>query len=162
MNELELVGVRVQVPDNQPVVLLRELHGHRYLPVWVGSAEASAIALAHQGVQPPRPMTHDLIVTILGTFNHTVDHVEITAMVDNVFHADLVFANDTRISCRTSDALAIATRISCSIYADPAVLTAGSVAAPADETGDDDEVAKFREFLDHVSAEDFSIPDVDE
>jgi bifunctional DNase/RNase len=65
MIEMELTGVRVELPTNQPIVLLRERGGERYLPIWIGAAEAAAIALSLQGVQTPRPMTHDLMKTIL-------------------------------------------------------------------------------------------------
>jgi bifunctional DNase/RNase len=67
MRELDVVGVRVEMPSNAPMVLLREVGGSRYLPIWIGANEASAIANAQEGVVPPRPLTHDLMVDTLQT-----------------------------------------------------------------------------------------------
>lgn len=155
MRELEIIGVRVQVPDNQPVVLLREVAGNRYLPIWIGAPEASAIALAQQGVEPPRPLTHDLLKIVLETFGHRLVQVRITAMIDNVFHAELVFADESTISCRSSDALALALRVGCPVFGAASVLDDGGVPVPEE---DELQVERFREFLDQVSAEDFSQP----
>ncbi len=150
MRELEVVGVRVQMPDNQPIVLLRERHGDRYLPIWIGAPEASAIAFAQQGVVPPRPLTHDLFKDVLDTFGHRLEQVRITEVRDNVYYAELVFAGGTTVSSRSSDAIAMALRVGCPIVGADQVLEAGGVSVP-----DEDEVEKFREFLDQVSAEDF-------
>jgi len=147
-----VVGVRVQMPDNQPIVLLRERHGDRYLPIWIGAPEASAIAFAQQGVVPPRPLTHDLFKDVLDTFGHQLEQVRITEVRDNVYYAELVFAGGTTVSSRSSDAIAMALRVGCPIVGADQVLEAGGVSVP-DE--DEDEVEKFREFLDQVSAEDF-------
>jgi bifunctional DNase/RNase len=152
VRELEVVGVRVQMPDNQPIVLLRERHGDRYLPIWIGAPEASAIAFAQQGVVPPRPLTHDLFKDVLDTFGHRLEQVRITEVRDNVYYAELVFAGGTTVSSRSSDAIAMALRVGCPIVGADQVLEAGGVSVP-DE--DEDEVEKFREFLDQVSAEDF-------
>jgi uncharacterized protein len=152
VRELEVVGVRVQMPDNQPIVLLRERNGDRYLPIWIGAAEASAIAFAQQGVVPPRPLTHDLLKNVLDTFKHELEQVRITEMRDNVYYAELAFAGGTTVGSRTSDAIALALRVGCPIVSAEKVLETGGVPIP-DE--DEDEVEKFREFLDQVSAEDF-------
>jgi uncharacterized protein len=152
VRELEVVGVRVQMPDNQPIVLLRERNGDRYLPIWIGAAEASAIAFAQQGVVPPRPLTHDLLKNVLDTFKHELEQVRITEMRDNVYYAELAFAGGTTVGSRTSDAIALALRVGCPIVSAEQVLETGGVPIP-DE--DEDEVEKFREFLDQVSAEDF-------
>jgi bifunctional DNase/RNase len=68
---LDVLGVRVEMPTNQPIVLLRERDGSRHLPIWIGAAEATAIAYAQEGVEPPRPLTHDLIVNLLAALGHT-------------------------------------------------------------------------------------------
>ena len=86
MREVEIAGVRVEMPSNQPIVLLKESQGERYVPIWIGAVEATAIAFAQQGVVPPRPLTHDLIKDILETHQISLDSVQITQVQDNVFH----------------------------------------------------------------------------
>ena len=86
---LEVSGVRVEMPTNTPIVLLRERDGSRYLPIWIGAAEATAIAYAQQGVVPPRPLTHDLLRLVIGELGHTLTRVRIVALHDGVFHAAL-------------------------------------------------------------------------
>ncbi len=147
-----MVGVRVEMPSNQPMVLLRERGGDRYLPIWVGSAEASAIAFAQQGVVPPRPLTHDLMRDIIEALGRTLEEVRIVAIKDNVFHAELHFDGGLTVGSRSSDAIALALRTGTRIMGADEVLETGGVAVP-DE--DEDEVEKFREFLDQISPEDF-------
>ena len=96
--DLEVVGVRVEMPSNNPIVLLRERESGRYLPIWVGAVEATAIAYAQQGIVPPRPLTHDLLRDILGALGVTVVEVRITALEDGVFYAVIAFSNGTEVS----------------------------------------------------------------
>jgi bifunctional DNase/RNase len=152
VRELDVIGVRVEMPSNQPIVLLRERGGDRYLPIWVAAPEASAIALAQQGVVPPRPLTHDLLKDVITALGRTLQEVRITAIRDNVFHAELVFDGGLTVDSRSSDAIALALRTGSRIVGTDEVLEAGGVAIP-DE--DEDEVEKFREFLDQISPEDF-------
>ncbi|PPK92176.1 hypothetical protein CLV92_11638 [Kineococcus xinjiangensis] len=152
MRELDVIGVRVEMPSNNPIVLLRERNGDRYLPIWIGAPEASAIAFAQQGVVPPRPLTHDLLRDVITALGRTLVEVRIVAMQDNVYYAELVFDGDLRVSSRSSDAIALALRVGCPIVGAEEVLEAGGVPVP-DE--DEDEVEKFREFLDHITPEDF-------
>ena len=84
------------MPSNQPLVLLEEVHGERHLPIWIGTAEATAIALAQQGVVPPRPMTHDLLVNVVRTLGHSVVSVNIMAVEDNIFYGQLLFDDGTQ------------------------------------------------------------------
>ena len=147
-----MVGVRVEMPSNNPIVLLRERDGDRYLPIWVGAPEASAIAFAQQRVVPPRPLTHDLIKTLIDSFGRELQEVRIIAIRDNVFHAEMAFDGGLTVGCRSSDAIAVALRVGCRIVGADEVLEAGGVSVP-DE--DEDEVEKFREFLDQISPEDF-------
>lgn len=143
------------MPTNQPIVLLRERDGDRYLPVWVGAAEAAAIAFAQQGVVPPRPLTHDLLKDVIGALGHELTEVRIVELKDAVFYATLVFAGGVEVSSRTSDAIALALRTDTPIKAVDEVMDEAGVVVSEDE---DDEVERFREFLDHVSAEDFDQP----
>lgn len=140
------------MPTNQPIVLLREREGDRYLPIWVGAAEAAAIAYAQQGVIPPRPLTHDLMVDVIKALGRSLTEVQIVELRDGVFFASLVFDNGTEVSSRTSDGIALALRTGAPIRAGEALIEEAGIAVADDE---DDEVERFRAFLDQVSAEDF-------
>ena len=152
MQELTVVGVRVELPSNQPIVLLKETAGDRYLPIWIGAVEATAIAFAQQGVVPARPLTHDLLKDILEALGAELTAVTITDLRDGVYFADLQFANGVTVSARPSDAIALAIRVGSTIYAEESVLSEAGVAIPDEQ---ENEVEKFREFLDQVSPEDF-------
>src|SRR5436190_9351397 len=108
---MSLVGVRVEVPSNQPIVLLRENEGQRFLPIFIGQPEATAIVYALQGEETPRPMTHDLFKSVLDDLAVKLERVEITALQDGTFYAEIELDRDgkrTRISSRPSDAIALA------------------------------------------------------
>ncbi len=156
---MDVVGVRVEMPSNQPVVILRQTGTTRCLPIWIGSTEAAAIAFAQDGVVPDRPLTHDLIKDLLDAFDEELTEVRITHLEDNVFYASLHFASGTEVSARPSDAIAIALRTGSPLLADDQLLDEAGFdweEPTADEAPDsDDEVARFREFLDQVSPEDF-------
>lgn len=156
MVELTLIGVRVELPANQPIVLLKEREGERYLPIWIGNAEATAIAFALQGVVTPRPMTHDLLKNVLEELGVTVERIVITELREGTFYATIEIAqNGTRheISSRPSDAIALAVRAKVSIFANEDVLNEASIVIRDDE---EQEVERFREFLENVSPEDFA------
>lgn len=155
MRELEVVGVRVELPNNQPIVLLRESGGDLYLPIWIGAAEATAIAYAQQGVVPPRPLTHDLFKDALEALGHELQEVRIVAVRDGVFYATLVFDNGVEVSARSSDAIALALRTGSRIVGADDVLEVEGVPVPDEQ---EDEVEKFREFLDQISPDDFEHP----
>ena len=156
MIEMSLVGVRVELPSNQPIVLLKESEGERYLPIWIGAVEATAIAFALQGIETPRPMTHDLMRDILGELNVNVERVVISDLVDQTFYATIRMAasdQNPEVSSRPSDAIALAVRLNTPIYAAEEVLEQAGIELRDDE---ETEVQKFREFLDQVSPEDFA------
>ena len=158
MRELDVVGVRVEMPSNQPIVLLREVDGERYLPIWIGAVEATAIAFAQQGVTPARPMTHDLFKDVLEAVGAQLEQVRITEIRDSTYYAELVFTGGIRVSSRPSDSIALALRMGTPIFAaDPLLDEVGIIIAEgSDDEEQEDEVEKFREFLDHVSPEDFA------
>src|SRR3954451_8338286 len=143
------------MPTNHPIVLLRERDGDRYLPIWIGAAEATAIAYAQQGIEPPRPLTHDLMKNVIEGLGHRLTEVRIGELRDGVFHAALILDGTTEISSRSSDAIALALRTGTTIVAGESLLEEAGVAMSAEDEDKDDEVERFREFLDHVSAEDF-------
>lgn len=153
MRELEVVGVRVEMPSNQPLVLLRETQGERYLPIWIGAVEASAIALAQQGSASPRPLTHELIARIIEELGDELDVVRIDDVADGVFFATLSFTSGASVSARPSDSIALALRLGTRIEASEAVLDEAGMVLPADE---DEEIEKFREFLEEIEPEDFA------
>ncbi len=159
MKPVEVIGVRVEAPGNQPVVLVRELDGARVLPIWVGAAEAAAIAYVQQDVTPPRPLTHDLFVTVIGTLGHGLDEIRITSLDDGVYRAEIVFDGATIIDARPSDAIALALRVGCPVLAEEALFDEVGMVLPGDaDEGTEDEVEAFKEFLDSVSADDFDAP----
>jgi uncharacterized protein len=154
--DLEVVGVRVEMPSNNPIVLLRDREGGRYLPIWVGAVEATAIAYAQQGIVPPRPLTHDLLRDILGALGVSVTEVRITALEDGVFYAVIVFSTGVEVSARPSDAIALALRVDAPIRGTDEVMDEAGIDIPDEEpAAAEDQVEKFREFLDQVSPEDF-------
>ena len=152
MKRLEVLGVRVEMPSSQPIVLLRETGGDRYLPIWIGAVEATSIAFAQQGVLPPRPLTHDLLKDLLLAVGSNLEQVEISEMKDGVFYATLKLANGVELSARPSDAIALALRTGSPIFGGEALLDEVGIEI-ADQS--DDEVEKFREFLDQIEPEDF-------
>lgn len=162
-SEMELVGVRVDMPSNTPVMLLRELEGdRRLLAIMIGGPEAQAIAFALDGVETRRPLTHDLIALLLDELGAHLDRIVISALRDDVYYADLHLQVGDQahvVSARPSDAMAIAVRVGTPVFADEAVLAeAGYVDVPDDEDLEDDDevVEEFREFIDQVNPEDFA------
>jgi bifunctional DNase/RNase len=156
MIELSLVGVRVELPSNQPIVLLKEASGDRYLPIWIGAVEATAIAFALQGIQTPRPMTHDLLRDILTEAHVEVERIVISDLVDQTFYATIRMSSNgdsAEVSSRPSDAIALAVRVNVPIFASEEVLEQAGIELRDDE---ETEVEKFREFLDQVTPEDFA------
>ena len=149
------MGVRVEMPSNQPIVLLREVSGERYLPIWIGAVEATAIAFAQQGVVPPRPLTHDLMKDVLEATGQELTEVQITSMENGIFYANLVFGSGVEVGARPSDSIALALRTGSRIVCAEEVLDEAGLEVPDEQ---EDEVEKFREFLDQISPEDFGGP----
>ena len=153
---MELVGVRIELPTNVPILLLREDEGTRYLPIWIGPNEATAIALALQGVEPQRPMTHDLLSVVVTELEAEMVRVDVTELVDGTFFANLVLTQNGKeiaISARPSDAIALAARTRAPIFADRALLDEAGV--EIEEDGQEEEIERFREFLEDITPEDF-------
>ncbi len=155
---LELVGVRIELPTNQPIVLLREVGGDRYLPIWIGAVEATAIAFALEGVEPQRPLTHDLLKDLTDGLGARVERVVVNDLREGIYYADLVLAvngGEVVVSARPSDAIALAARTEALLFATPEVLEEAGVEI-RDDQDEDAEVERFREFLDTVRPEDFT------
>ncbi len=153
MRQLDVVGIRLEVAANQTLVLLREVEGARVLPIWIGAAEAAAIAYAQQGVVPPRPLTHDLLRDVVGAFGKELTEVRITELRDGIFYALLVFADQVEVSARPSDAIALALRTGTNIYGSDSVLDQAGIEVVDEQ---EDEVEAFRDFLDQINPADFA------
>lgn len=166
MIELELVAVRIELPGNIPVVVLREREGERrLLPIFIGQPEAAAIAFALDGVVTQRPMTHDLLRDVIVAMSGEVERVVVTHLEEGTFYAEVQLLSAGRsvtVSSRPSDAMALALRADCPIFAteellDEAGLPDDGDADRGDEgEGGDDVVEQFREFIDSVNPDDFA------
>ncbi|MDQ3738591.1 MAG: bifunctional nuclease family protein [Actinomycetota bacterium] len=171
MVPLELMGVRVEVPANTPMVLLREPEGRqRLLPILIGTAEATAIHAAVEGLEPPRPLTHDLMATLLDEFGVGLARIVITEVRDHTFYAELHLVEGTDpldnlpsdveadhvVSCRPSDAIALAVRCGAAIYAAEDLIEECGQDPEADPAEEAEEILdEFRDFIENVSPEDF-------
>ena len=157
--EMELVGVRVELPSHAPIVLLREAGGEsRLLPIFIGGSEAAAIALALEGVDTPRPMTHDLFTSVLADFDLELEKVVVTELKERTFYAELELlgpSGNRRVSSRPSDAIALAARTGSPIFADEEVLEQAAYRADEGDEEQAEVLEQFREFIDTVKPEDF-------
>jgi bifunctional DNase/RNase len=155
---VEVVGVRIEMPSNSPIVLVRS-PDELLLPIWIGPNEAAAIAMAMQGVVPPRPLTHDLFVAALEQLGAPLVQVRITKLEEGTFFGELVLGSDagTVVDARPSDAIALALRVGATILvAEDVLAEAGVPVEPEAALEDEAEaVERFREFLDHVEPQDF-------
>jgi len=157
---LELLGVRVEMPANTPMVLLRESDGrHRLLPIYIGSPEASAIHYALEGVEPPRPLTHDLFLNVLAELGASVTRVVVTEMRDRTYFAELHLATPTGdkvISARPSDAIALAVRCGADLFASNELIDqVGQEPVPEPDEDAAEIIDEFKDFIENVSPEDF-------
>jgi bifunctional DNase/RNase len=158
--EMVVESVRVHMLSSQHVVILKELDRDRYLPIWIGPWEANAIAMRLQGVEPERPLTHDLLVAIMRDLGAVVREVEIVALEAETFIARIILEAGGRlheIDARPSDALAIAVRTSAPVYAAEAVLDRAGVRPEPDEASSDpgdERLSVFRDFVNSLDADD--------
>jgi len=156
---MEIVGVRVELPSNTPIVLMRELaEPHRMLPIFIGGPEATAIALALDEVATPRPMTHDLLKNLLDELQATLQRLDITSLSSGTFYAEMHLTTPTgeiHLSCRPSDGIALALRTGSPVFASTAVVDEAGYTID-DDAESEDVVEQFREFIDSVDPEDFA------
>lgn len=155
MFEMEVHGVNLDILTNQPVIILRDNSTSRYLPIWIGQFEATAILMEIQGIRPSRPLTHDLLKTIIDKLSAEVDSVVISDLKEGTFYAQIhmsINSSKLQIDARPSDAIALAVRTKVPIFADESVLDQAAILS---ETGEDEEVERFREFLDNIRPDDF-------
>lgn len=163
MLEVRIAGLSLDATTEQPVLLLvaadesvPEGAARRALPIWIGHAEATAILLALQGIEPPRPMTHDLMKSAIEAIGFFVSRVEITRLDEGTFYAALMLRGEDReiaIDARPSDSIALAVRFGCPVYVAESVFEEAAVSVT--EVDEEEEVERFRDFLDHVDPSDF-------
>jgi uncharacterized protein len=152
MIEMTVDSVRISVVDYQRVVVLREKDTERYLLIWVGSSEAGSIAMALQGITPPRPLSHDLMQSLMKELGVTVTQVLINSLVDDTYYAQISLEAaglTLRLDSRPSDAIALALRAKAPIFAETAVLDKAGIVPQTGEDGKpaEDKLSVFREFI---------------
>ncbi len=161
MTPMELVGVRVEIPANTPMVLLREQSGEqRLLPIYIGSPEASAIHYALEGIDPPRPLTHDLFISVIELLGTSLESVVITEVRDHTYYAELHLSTtggDKVVSSRPSDAIALAVRCEAPIFAADQLLDeVGQLPEPEPAEQAEEIIDEFKDFIDNVTPDDFA------
>jgi bifunctional DNase/RNase len=153
---VEVVGVRIELPSNTPIVLLREQSGRRHIPIWIGAPEAQAIAAALDGLEPPRPQTHDLLRLVVETLGAKIDRVDVVELRDSVYFAELQMSREGKtfhLSARPSDSIALAVRSQAPVFVAAQVLADAGI--EFSEESEEDEIERFREMLEDVTVEDF-------
>ncbi|WP_019159799.1 bifunctional nuclease family protein [Brevibacterium senegalense] len=150
--EAEVVGIRIELPANQSILVLKALDLPRYLPIWIGPSESALIQMAQRGLVSARPLTHQLLLDVLDHYGSGVERVTVTRREEHTFFARIDTTDGKQISARPSDAVLLALTADAPVFVSQTVLDEDGIDAPEP---DEDAVAEFREFLDHVSAEDF-------
>ncbi len=155
MVQMEIRGLMLDPSSKTPIVLLHDPSGNTFLPIWIGVFEANAIALRIEGVEPPRPMTHDLLFTSLELLGATVRRVTISALKENTFYAVISVdgpAGAHGIDSRPSDAIALALRADAPIFAHRSVLESAQAADFASRITDEE---KLKQWLEEAAEDDF-------
>ena len=160
--EMELVGIRVKMPTNTPILLLRELTGkRRVVPIYIGGPEAHAIDLALSGVPTSRPMTHDLLAQVIESLGAALERIVVTELREGTFYAELFLRDGSggvqTLSSRPSDAVALAVRTGSPIFAEESLIDEAGIeeTEAATEGNEEQMVEELRKFLDQVKPEDF-------
>lgn len=160
MQEMSIYGVSFDVGAKQPIVLLKTVNDNKFLPIWIGSSEATAILMKLQGVETPRPMTHDLLSSVVAGLDAEIARITVTELRDNTFFALItlrVQATEIEIDSRPSDALALAVRANAPIYVADQVIEESALNIAEGQPGETEDVVEaFKAFLDEVNPEDFA------
>jgi bifunctional DNase/RNase len=159
MQEMSIYGVSFDMVGKQPIVLLRTLDGSKFLPTWIGHPEAAAILMKLQGTPTPRPMTHDLVTSMLGELNAKVEKIAVTELRDNTFYACITLridGSEVEIDSRPSDALALAVRADAKIFVADQVIDDSAIEFGQEPEEAGEVVEEFKKFLENVSPEDFA------
>lgn len=148
--EMKIRGLMMDPVTNMPIVILKDVDGNSILPIWVGIYEANAIALEIEKVATPRPMTHDLIRTLLHGLEAAVDKVVVNELKEDTFYACIWLQKDGHrisVDSRPSDALAVALRLDCPIYVEDSVLQSSKMANAVAEKVNNEELRRWLEGL---------------
>jgi bifunctional DNase/RNase len=162
MQEMQIYGVSFDLVGKQPIVLLKTAEGNKFLPIWIGHPEAAAILMKLQGASTPRPMTHDLLTSMLGELDAQVVRITVTELRENTFHASITIqqnGTEIEVDSRPSDAIALAVRAEAPIYADDRVIEESAIEFEGEEVNEEEIVDEFRRFLDHVTPDEFAVED---
>lgn len=158
MIEMKVMGIALDTRTGSPIVVLHDKENRRALPIWIGSAEASAIIRKIENLTVARPMTHDLIINVIEKTGYKIDKIEINDVEKETYYATIYLKNDEdeviEIDSRPSDAIAIAIRVDAPIYVTPNVLSSGSVST--DSAKDEEEAQEFKEFIQSIKPSDFA------
>lgn len=153
-----IYGVSFDVVGKQPIVLLRTAEGNKYLPIWIGHPEAAAILIRLQGTQLPRPMTHDLLMSVIEHCDAQLTRITVTELKDSTFFARLTLIKDGEeidVDSRPSDALALAVRTDAPIFASAQLLEENAIEFEHEVDDQEEVVERFRSFLENVTPDDF-------
>jgi len=159
MQQMQIYGVSFDMVGKQPIVLLKTVDGNRFLPIWIGHPEAAAILMKLQGAQTPRPMTHDLLNDLLEQLEAKCERVSVTELRDNTFYASITISvngSEIEIDSRPSDAIALAVRAEAPIYAAEDVIEESAIEFEGEDVNEEEIVSEFKQFLDHVSPDEFA------
>jgi hypothetical protein len=159
VHEMVIYGVSFDVIGKQPIVLLKTVDSNRFLPIWIGHPEAAAILIKLQGTELPRPMTHDLMTSLIGQLDAEIQKITVTGLKNNTFYAALTLLRDgeeIEVDARPSDALALAVRTDAPIFAADDLIDENAIEFEHEVDDTEDVVERFRDFLDKVSPEDFA------
>jgi len=154
-----IYGVSFDVIGKQPIVLLKTVDSNRFLPIWIGHPEAAAILIKLQGTELPRPMTHDLMTSLIGQLDAEIQKITVTGLKNNTFYAALTLlrnGEEIEVDARPSDALALAVRTDAPIFAADDLIDENAIEFEHEVDDTEDVVERFRDFLDKVSPEDFA------
>ncbi len=157
MIEMKVMGIALDTRTGSPIVVLHDMDNRKALPIWIGSAEASAIIRRIENIEVSRPMTHDLIASIVEKTGGTIDRVEINDVEKETYYAIIYIkdkeGNEIEIDARPSDAIAVAIRVDAPIFVTANVLANGSVSC--DAAKDEEEAQEFRSFIQSIKPSDF-------
>ncbi len=158
MREMVVYGVSFDMVGKQPIILLKSVDGNEFLPIWIGHPEAAAILMKLQEADTPRPMTHDLMATVIEELELDCAQIAITELRDNTFYATISLKNGERlieIDARPSDAIALAVRTGAPIFVADEVIVESAIEFEHEVEDSEEIVDKFKQFLDEVTPEDF-------
>ena len=165
MHEMHIYGVSFDIVGKQPIVLLKTADGNKFLPIWIGHSEAAAILMKLQGATTPRPLTHDLVTSMLAELEARVTRITVTELRDNTFYASITIQQDRseiEVDSRPSDAIALAVRAEAPIFADDRVIEESAIEFEGEEVNEEEIVDEFRKFLDQVTPDEFAVEDESE